>query len=203
MLIADPRSARRPLPDLLPAAIRGGVDAVQIRCPGLPAGELLEVVRAAAPAVREGGARLLVNDRIDVALAAGADGVHLKTTSLLPAEARRLLGRDRLVGVSTHTPEEVLAAFDGGADYVVFGPVFATPSKAGLLDPRGPGGYHAVASRAPGPVLALGGVDGRSVRRLAAGPLHGVAVIRAVLSANDPEAAARELAAYLEPGRDP
>jgi thiamine-phosphate pyrophosphorylase len=201
MLIADPRAVERPLSPLLGSAISGGVDAVQIRCPGLPAAELMSVAREVAPTVRAAGGLLLVNDRIDVALAAGADGVHLKAASLPPAEARRLLGRDRLVGVSTHTTEEVAAAFEGGADYVVFGPVFATPSKAGLLDPRGPEGYRAAASGAPGPVLALGGVDRETIRALATGPLDGVAVIRAVLAAEDPGAAARELARYLHERR--
>lgn len=193
LLITDPGAATVPLADAVARALAGGVTAVQVRAPGAGARELLETTRSLAGPVRRAGALLLVNDRVDVALAAGADGVHLKRSSLGPADARRLLGPDAVIGVSTHAAEEVEAAFAEGADYCVFGPVFRTPSKEGVLDPRGPALYGRVAGAAPGPVLALGGVTAETIGRLRSGPLPGVAVVRAVLATADPARAARAL----------
>jgi len=197
MLITDRKATRIPLADAVRAAVRGGVTAVMVRAPGADAEELLRMTRDLLPAAHGNGALLIVNDRVEVARAAEADGVHLKRTSVTVAEARERLGPARVVGVSTHEPEEVDEAFAEGADYVVFGPVFDTPSKAGVLEPRGPALYHRVAGSAAGPVLALGGVDAVSIGRLAGGPVPGVAAIRALLGAADPEAAARRMRAAL------
>jgi thiamine-phosphate pyrophosphorylase len=194
MLITDLRASPRPLLDDVRRAVRGGVTAVMVRAPELDSPELLELARELADPVREGGALLLVNDRVDVAIDAGADGVHLKTTSVPTAVARRRLGDDAVIGRSTHLPEEIDAAFSDGADYVVFGPVFDTPSKRGLIEPCGPAAYHEQVRRSPGPVLALGGVNAGTLERLAGGPVPGIAVIRAILAADDAEAAARHLA---------
>jgi thiamine-phosphate pyrophosphorylase len=197
LLITDRRAARRPLAEAVALAVRGGVTGVQVREPDLAAGDLLALVRSVLPAARAGGAVVVVNDRIDVAIAAGADGVHLRRTSLPPAEARRILGPGALVGVSTHEEAEVAAAFADGADYVVFGPVFPTPSKEGLLAPRGADEFRRVAAGAAGPVLALGGMDAVRAAGLGVRPPHGVAAIRAILGVDDPEAAARALAAAI------
>jgi thiamine-phosphate pyrophosphorylase len=197
MLVTDRRTARMPIADAVVAAIRGGADTVQVREPDLGAGALLELVRGLRDAVRAAGGRIVVNDRVDVALASNLDGVHLKSTSLPAGEARRLLGPGRLVGVSTHSAKEVEAAFGAGADYVVFGPVFPTPSKAGILEPCGIERYREVAAAAPGPVLALGGVS-RETLAAAGGRVAGIAAIRALLDVEDPEAAARDLRKFLE-----
>jgi len=193
LLITDRRATRRPLAETVAAAVDGGVTAVMVRAPDADAEELLSMTLDLEPSVRGGGALLLVNDMVDVAIAAGADGVHLKRTSVNVAEARRQLGPDRVVGVSTHAPEEVESAFEDGADYVVFGPVFPTPSKTGIFDPRGPELYHRVVRAAPGPVLALGGIDLDSLDRLAGGPVPGVAAIRALQDVPDPASAARRM----------
>ncbi len=206
LLITDRRIARRPLADAVALAVRGGVAGVQVREPDLAAADLLGLVRSVLPAAHAGGAVVVVNDRIDVALAAGADGVHLRRSSLPPEEARRMLGPRALVGVSTHEEAEVTAAFAEGADYVVFGPVFSTPSKEGLLSPRGAEEFRRVAAGAAGPVLALGGMDAARAETLGIRPPHGVAAIRAILAAEDPEAAARALAVAVglaDPGRAP
>ena len=203
MLITDPDAPADGLVGTVAAAIRGGVTAVQLRGPGWPARVLLATARALTVVVREGGALLLVNDRVDVALAAGADGVHLKRNSIDLADARRLVGPDRLIGASTHSEAEVREAFQSGADYVVFGPVLATPSKAGIFEPRGAARFGEVARAAAGPVLALGGVSEETLPFLALGDLPGIAVIRAVFAASDPEAAARRLARMLAGAGDP
>ena len=197
MLITDPDASPGELVAGVTAAVRGGVTAVQVRRPGAGAGELLDLVVALTAPTRDGGAVLIVNDRVDVALAAGADGVHLKRSSIPLAEARKLLGPDMILGVSTHREEEVHEAVAMGADYVVFGPVFRTPSKEGILTPRGAERYGAIALAASIPVLALGGVNRHTLRELVGGTVPGVAVIRAILAADDPEAAARELRSVL------
>jgi thiamine-phosphate pyrophosphorylase len=139
------------------------------------------------------GAQLLINDRADIALAANADGVHLPQTSFSPAEARLLLGPHALIGASTHSLSEARAAAQSGANFVVFGPVFDTPSKRPFGPPLGLTALGEVARAVPVPVLAIGGITAercRSVRRCGA---HGVAVVRDILEAADPTIAARSV----------
>ena len=138
-LITDRRQVPpgRTLTETVRAALEGGVKAVQLREKDLPAAELYPLALELRALTREYGAKLLVNDRIDVALAVGADGVHLGGHSLPTAAARQLLGPNRLIGVSTHRPEEIAAAQRDGADFVTFGPVFHTPSKAAFGEPVG------------------------------------------------------------------
>jgi thiamine-phosphate pyrophosphorylase len=197
MLITEAAGPPGPLLDRVRKAIRGGVTAVQVRRPGATARELSDLVRAILPDARAAGVPVLVNDRVDVALSTEADGVHLKRGSLPVQAVRRLVGDRRLIGASTHEEWEVREAAAQGADYVVFGPVFETPSKAGLIEPRGPAGYAAAVAAAGIPVLALGGIDRDTLPALRDAPLRGVAVIRAILGADDPERAARELLRLL------
>ncbi len=201
MLITDPAGPPEALLAGVRAALRGGVTAVQVRRPQDSARELYDLVRALRPATRAAGALLIVNDRVDVALAAGADGVHLKAASLPLATARKLLGAARVIGVSTHEEREVASAAAGGADYAVFGPVFPTPSKEGILEFRGATRYAAAVAGQAMPVLALGGISRETLPGLKPGPVPGVAVIRGILADPDPEAAARELRRMLEEGR--
>jgi thiamine-phosphate pyrophosphorylase len=195
MLITDPALAPASLRDAVVRAVRGGVTIVQVR--DTDATAQLALARDLREPLRNEGALLVVNDRLDLVRESGADGVHLKRSSVSPAVARRELGPHAVVGVSTHSPEEVETAFALGADYVVFGPVFDTPSKAGLLEPRGAAAYHRVAAAHERPVLALGGITEKSLRRLAGGPVPGVAAIRALVCAPDPEAAARRFRGVL------
>ena len=164
-------------------ALPRGVAAVQLR-QSVPARELLKRARALRPICTEFGAPLLINDRIDVALAADADGVHLPAHGVPVGEARRLLGPGKLVAASTHARGE-----GQGADLIVFGPVFETPGKA---PPRGIEELRAVA-RDPVPVYALGGVDASNAWRCLDVGARGVACIRAVLGAGDVAAAALAL----------
>jgi thiamine-phosphate pyrophosphorylase len=139
------------------------------------------------------GAKLLINDRVDIALAAGADGVHLGVASIPPAEARRLLGSGRLIGCSTHSEEQLAAAEAGGADFVTFGPVYATPSKAPYGPPVGVEALRRACAAAGIPVFALGGVGPRNVGEVIAAGADGIAAISAVLAAEDPGTAASEI----------
>jgi thiamine-phosphate pyrophosphorylase len=178
-----------------------GAVAVQLREKDLEGRELYELAGAVRELCSGFGAPLLVNDRIDVALAVKADGAHLPANSFALADARRLLGPSRLIGVSTHSVLEVASAAAAGADFAVFGPVYAPLSKP----PTGAGGgveSLAAASRAGGrmPVYALGGITAERIQEWAGtaaleggGHPCGAGVIGAVLGADDPGAATREL----------
>ena len=164
---------------LVGAAAGAGVDFVQLREKLLRPRVLYELASRSAETVRGTGTRLLVNDRADIARAAGADGVHLTTRSLDAPTVRRVFGPDFLIGVSTHTLEEARAAADGGADLALFGPVFDTPSKRAYGPPAGLESLGVVArSLAPFPVLALGGVTRDNCAQVLDAGARGVAAIR-------------------------
>lgn len=138
-------------------AAQAGCQLIQIREKDLSARELCTFVRAAIEAARPFGAKVLVNDRLDVALAAGADGVHLRVTSLPAATVRRLVSPEFLIGVSTHSLAEAEAAADS-ADFLVCGPVFPTPSKSQYGPPLGLERFAEICQHVQLPVLALGGI---------------------------------------------
>jgi len=183
----------RPLVDCVEAALRGGVRAVQLREKDLGTRELAEIARCLRVTTARHGAALLINDRIDVALACDADGVHLPGSSFEIRDARTLMGPARLIGVSTHDPEEVAAAASAGADFAVFGPIFDTPSKRPYGSPLGLAALREAVASASIPVFAIGGVTSDRVRALLDTGAAGVALIRGILAAEDPEAAARGL----------
>lgn len=157
-------------------AARCGVSMFQIREKKLTAAKLFELAHEAADAARSEGVKLLINGRTDIAMAAGADGVHLPSDGVPAGEIRRVAPKGFLIGVSAHSEAEVIAARDGGADFATFGPVFASPGKGEGV------GVTALASavRAAGtfPVLALGGVDEGSVVELLNNGAAGYAAIR-------------------------
>jgi thiamine-phosphate pyrophosphorylase len=145
--------------DAFAAAAQAGCQLIQIREKDLSARELCEFVRPAIAIAKPYGARVLVNDRVDVALASGADGVHLRVNSLPAAEVRRIVSRrDFLIGVSTHSLTEAHAAQVGSADFIVCGPVFSTPSKAEFGAPLGMDRFAEICRAIQLPVLALGGI---------------------------------------------
>lgn len=169
-----------------------GVDAMLLRERDLADARILELAAAARPAL--GATRLLIHRRFDLALACDADGVHLPASGASAARLRPHLGPGRLIGRSTHTLEEIDAARDEGVDYVVFGPIHATPSKDGLTEPRGLERL-AEACRRGVPVVAIGGFDAERAPAAYAVGAVGVAAIRAFA---DPAAAAAMAAAALE-----
>jgi thiamine-phosphate pyrophosphorylase len=185
----------RPLIDVVEAALRGGIRAVQLRERGLTTRELLTLAEALRAVADRYGAALLINERIDVALACRADGVHLPADSFTIAEARALLGAQRVIGVSTHGPDEVAAAAAAGADFAVFGPIYDTPSKRPYGAPLGVAGLAAARAAAALPLFAIGGIDLARCAEVLAHGADGIAVIRAVLGADDPTRAARALVA--------
>jgi thiamine-phosphate pyrophosphorylase len=181
----------RVLPGLAPGSV-----AVHLREKALPGASLLALARSLAEVCHAHGQLLLVNERVDVALASGADGAHLPVDAVGPAAARRLLGPSALIGVSCHTAAEVARAAAGGADYATFGPVWATPSKARYGAPVGLDRLRE-ANGLGLPLVALGGVEPALARQAFRAGAAGVAVIRAWLTGGEPVAAVRELLAAV------
>jgi thiamine-phosphate pyrophosphorylase len=180
-------------------AIAGGARVVQVRVKDRPAGEVLEAARRIV-ARAAGRALVLVNDRADLALLAGADGVHLGDEDLPVADARRLVGPDLLVGRTTRTLDEARAALAAGADHVGFGPIFATRSKALTVAPRGLDGLRAVTAALGAPVVAIGGIGAGTIGDVAAAGAACAAVIDAIFGGDDPAARARALVAAFDAG---
>ena len=198
-LITDRKSARGDLPGAIAAALRGGVDWVQLREKTGPAVGLYETAERVIPSARQSGAGVLVNDRIDVALATGADGVHLAAKSLPPRVARGLVG-DRLLGASVHGLPEAREAMAAGVDYVTFGHVYPTSSKPGL-PPRGVLELAEIVESVEVPVLAIGGIEPSNVREVLGTGCAGIAVISSILAVPDPEFAARRLRRSVDSSR--
>jgi thiamine-phosphate pyrophosphorylase len=205
-LITD-RKARggMPLPDAVSAALRGagsadGGCAVQLREKDLPTRELLELALRVRERTEAAGATLLINDRIDLCWASGADGVHLPSDGLPTEVVRRLLGERGVIGVSAHSLEEAVRAEAQGADFVLFGPVYETPSKAAYGPPQGLGQLADVAARLRLPVFAVGGVTTARVPELLGAGARGVGVITAVFGSGDIVRAAETMQRALGAG---
>jgi thiamine-phosphate pyrophosphorylase len=183
----------RSLVEVVHAALDGGVRAVQLREKDLEGGELYQLASTLRELTSRYQARLLINDRIDVVLATDADGVHLGQTSFPMTVARQLLGPEKLIGVSTHSKEEIVAA--AGADFIVFGPVYFTPSKAKYGAPQGLEQLRQAVMQSAVPVIAIGGIKAAQVPEVLSVGAQGVGVITAISAASNPAQAARELLA--------
>ena len=190
-------TAGRDLLWVLKEALEGGVRAVQLREKDLGGGALLELARQVKALCDRHGAEFFINDRVDVALAADAAGVHLAANSMPLAVARGLLGPDRKIGVSTHSVAEVRSAAEAGADFVLFGPVYPTSSKLAFGEPQGPAALKAVTDSASLPVFAIGGIKQHHLPEIKAHGTARIALISAISEAPDPKAAARDMLAAL------
>jgi thiamine-phosphate pyrophosphorylase len=173
---------------------------VQLRWKDAPSGELLQATRRLV-ALAAGRALVILNDRPDLAVLAGADGVHLGEEDLPVAEARAIVGDGLLLGRSTRTLADGLAALAAGADHVGFGPIFATATKSIAAAPRGLAMLRQVAAGLPAPVVAIGGIGLDSIGAVAAAGAACAAVIGALFDAAEPRARAVALAAAFAAGR--
>jgi len=193
-LVTDERLSRgRATAEIVRAAIRGGIDVVQLRGKDLPAREQLAIGRELRAITREAGVLLIVNDRVDLALALDADGVHVGQDDL-PAEiARQLVGPDRIVGVSAATIAEALAARDAGADYLGVGAIYGTATKLDAGAATGTALLGTIAGAIDLPLIGIGGINATNVADVIAAGAAGAAVVSAIVAADDPEAAARDL----------
>jgi thiamine-phosphate pyrophosphorylase len=183
-------------------ALGGGASVLQLRVKDRPAGEVLEVAERLV-ALARGRALVIVNDRADLAVLAGADGVHVGDEDLPVAAARAVVGPDLLVGRSTRTLADGLAALAEGADHVGFGPIFATATKRIEEAPRGLGLLAEVASRLPAPVVAIGGIGLDTIGPVAAAGAAAAAVLGALFDGGEPRRRAEALAAAFAAGRAP
>src|SRR3990170_5745010 len=190
ILITDRNQCKHPFIDTISLALKGGIKTVQLREKGLPTHELYSFACELRKLTSDFKANFIINDRVDIALAVEADGVHLGWESLPFGIVRKLLGFEKLIGVSTHNRQEALQAQDNGADYITFGPVFDTPSKAGLLDPTGPEEILKIRSEIRIPVIALGGISEKNIEAVLHSGADGIAVISSIMQADNPEGAA-------------
>jgi thiamine-phosphate diphosphorylase len=193
VVVTDADCGGRDLVDVVRAALRGGAPAIQLRMKDGAARDMVEMAQALLAETRPAGALLFVNDRVDVAVIAGADGAHVGQDDLPVGAARRVSPPGFLLGVSAESVELALQAEAEGADYVGVGPVYATGSKADAGEPIGLGRIAEVAAAVKIPVVGIGGIAVGSARAVVESGAAGVAVISAVMRADDPESATREL----------
>ena len=200
-LVTDPElGPGRRLTDVVGAAVRGGVTLVQLRDKHAGGRALLETARALRSVLEPLGVPLLVNDRVDVAHAAGA-GCHVGQSDLPAAAARAILGPDAILGVSLDDPEQARAVDPALVDYVAHGPFAATATKADAGGAVGAAGLAAARSLTGLPLIAIGGIDALNAAAAIRAGAAGVAVVSAIMAAADPAAASRELRAVIDAAR--
>ncbi len=175
----------RTLTEVVGEVCRGGVKAIHLREKDLPATSIFNRAQEIQQLWKKTGAKLLINDRFDIAGAVGADGVHLTSKSLPVEIVRKNFNSDKLVGVSTHSLEEARQAEDSGADFVLFGPIYPTPSKAAYGHPQGLTELQEVAKSVSIPVFAVGGMTPERAKKCVESEAFGVAVISSVMSTRD------------------
>ena len=179
-------------------ALRGGVDVLQLRDYSLKDSELLAAALKLRKLTREFGSLFIVNNRPDVAVLSGADGVHVGQDDLSVAHAREIMGEGKIIGVSTHAPEQARKAFADGADYIGVGPVFATPTKAGRQSVTVEYVRQVAEMKPLIPFFAIGGIDLANVGQVLKNGAQRIAVVRAITEASDPQKAAADLRKSFE-----
>ena len=171
----------------------GGTRLFQLRAKNSPAEKILSVAEELLAVLRPAGARLILNDRLDLAMAVGADGVHLGQSDLPPVDARKIAPESFLIGLSTHTPDQVRAATRLPVDYLGFGPIFPTASKPDAETPQGIAGLRDVRQLTDLPLVAIGGITVAKTPEVRAAGADAVAMIGALEEASDPEILAAQL----------
>ena len=202
-LVTDRGLARgRPMVTIVREAVAGGVTCVQLREKSCETREFLEAARALRAATRELGVPLIINDRVDIALAVGADGVHLGQRDMPLPVARKLGPPGWQIGVSAESVEDAVRAEREGADYIGVSPVFATPTKADHAPPLGLAGLQTVRAAVKIPLVAIGGIHAGNVQDVIRAGADGVAVVSAILAAEAPRAAAAVLRRAIAAARE-
>ena len=194
LLVTDRQQTKgRPLVSVLAQALKAGRPSIQLRERDLCAKELLALADEIQQLTGPRGVQLVINDRLDVALSLEGAGVHLRSNILPVSVARRLIGPRRVLGASVHSVKEAVEADAGGADYIVLGPIYDTPSKQRYGPPLGLSALEGAARAVRVPIVGIGGVTAARARDMRLAGAFGVAVITAVLSADDVEGATRAL----------
>ena len=179
-------------------AVAGGATIIQMRTKKRDTWEFLEVVMKAAELLRSRKVPLIINDRVDIALACDADGVHLGQTDMPLPYARKILGKKKIIGISVNTLDEARAAEKEGADYLGVGPIFQTSSKIDLPPVLGLEGIGTIREKTKVPILAIGGINVANIADVISAGANGVAVISAIAGSDNPRAAASELIEAIE-----
>ena len=193
-LVTDRGLARgRTTFDIVAAAIRGGVSCVQLREKSCSTREFIEEALAIRPLLAQHKIPLIINDRIDVALAVEADGVHLGQKDMPCPQARRLVPETMLIGISAESLGDAVQAAKEGADYIGVSPIYATPTKTDTAPPLGLEGLLAIRAAVDIPLVGIGGVNTANAGDVIKNGADGVAVVSAIVAADNPEAAARDL----------
>jgi thiamine-phosphate pyrophosphorylase len=187
--------------DLVRAAVRGGVTCVQLREKTCSTREFVAEALVIRDFLKSCGIPLIINDRVDVALAVEADGVHLGQSDMPLVRARSILGRSRIIGVSAESVRDAVEAEQGGADYLGVSPIFATATKTDTAAPLGLEGLRAIRQAVKLPLIAIGGLGPSNAAEVIASGADGVAVVSAIVAADDPERAAGEMARQIAKAR--
>lgn len=190
--------AGRELADVVRAAIAGGVSCVQLREKDAPGGEFVRAAEELLAVTRPQGVPLIINDRVDVMLATDADGVHVGQEDISAGPARRMIGPDKILGVTVSSLAELRQAIADGADYVGANAVFSTPTKTDTGAPTGLEGLRELCETSSVPVVGIGGISAQNAGDVIAAGADSVAVVRAIMAAEDPKAAARELRSIVD-----
>jgi thiamine-phosphate pyrophosphorylase len=195
-------SLGRSTADIVRAAVAGGATCVQLREKACGTREFLAEARAVRDVLAGTGVPLVINDRVDVALAVGADGVHLGQKDMPLADARRLTGRSMFIGISAECVEDAVRAEGEGADYVGVSPVFATSTKTDTARPLGLDGIAAIRAAVSLPLVGIGGIGPANAADVLRAGCDGIAVVSAIVSAADPQRAAAELRTIIQRTRE-
>jgi thiamine-phosphate pyrophosphorylase len=198
-LVTDrPLSLGRPIEEIVQAAVEGGVTAVQLREKECSTNEFLALARKLKKLLAPRGVPLLINDRVDVALASGADGVHIGQSDMAYRDARALLGADALIGLSVETPAQAAESEDWDCDYLGAGPIFPTATKSDAAPAWGLERFAGLRRTSRHKLVAIGGINASNAGLLASAGADGIAVVSAICSAPDPHAAAANLRTIIE-----
>jgi thiamine-phosphate pyrophosphorylase len=201
-LVTDRELARgRPTPGIVRAAVRGGATCVQLRDKTCSTREFIAEALAVRDFLKSRGIPLIINDRVDIALAVGADGVHLGQSDMPLSTARSILGGSKIIGISAESIRDAVAAEGGGADYLGVSPIFATPTKTDTAAPLGLEGLRAIRREVQLPLVAIGGLNAGNAAAVIAAGADGLAVVSAIVAADEPELAAREMVRHIAQAR--
>jgi thiamine-phosphate pyrophosphorylase len=179
--------------DVVRQAVAGGVTCVQLREKHCSTREFINQARALQPLLKDQRIPLIINDRLDVALAVGADGIHLGQQDMALADARKIVGQTMVIGISAESVADAIRAEQQGADYIGVSPVFATPTKTDTAEALGLEGIQKIRRAVAIPIVGIGGVNQRSAAAVLGAGADGIAVVSAIVSADDPQQAAADL----------
>ncbi len=201
VLITDRKVCGKKLSGIIEQAIEGGVGTVQLREKDLSTSDLYSLAKEIRAITERKGANLIINDRVDIAIAVDADGVHLGWQSLEIDIVRKMVGSDKLIGFSAHSLEEAERAENSGADYISISPIFNTVNKDYLIKPLGVGEIGKIKEQINIPVIALGGINENNVNKVLKNGADGIAVISAILLSDSPEQMVARICREMELSR--